>query len=115
MSESSKTDTGTGWASTTGLERCPSCGNKTGLKYEFSGSCGFVECQGCGTTGPLDDEAADPLCDVGAALAAWNRRKPAEGGCPWCGCTGNLYRQGESGEWTFCGDCDARWPTEPNL
>lgn len=87
---------------------CPSCGELKKLEYRFSASCGFVECLTCHTLGPLDDEAADPVCDVDAAIDAWNRRVESSG-CPWCGCTTNLYRKGDSGELFHCGDCDAIW------
>jgi hypothetical protein len=95
------------------LGACPACGATTGLHYEFSGSCGFGECSACGATGPLDDQAADPICNVDAALQAWNLRAPIEGGCHWCGSTTNLHREGEFGERMHCGDCDACWPVAP--
>jgi len=103
-----------GLASSDGLGACPACGATSGLHYTFSCSCGFVECSECGATGPLADEAADPVGDVGAALLAWNLRAPIEGGCPWCGCVTNLHREGQDGERIHCGDCDACWPLAPN-
>jgi ssDNA-binding Zn-finger/Zn-ribbon topoisomerase 1 len=91
------------------LVACPACGETTDLRYEFSGSCGFVQCGECDATGPLDDRAADPICDVDAALKAWNLRNPIEGGCSWCGCVTNLHREGQDGERIHCGECDACW------
>ena len=52
---------------------CPFCGS-TNLRSEFSGSQGYIECNECGTQGPCDERAADPICDYDAAYAAWNRR-----------------------------------------
>ncbi len=97
------------------LGACPACGATVGLHYTFSCSCGFVECSECGATGPLADDAADPICDVDAALQAWNGRTINDGGCPWCACLRNLHREGEHGERMHCGDCDACWPVAPNV
>jgi hypothetical protein len=44
------------------------------LRYEFCGSQGYIECNECGTQGPCDERAADPICDLDAACDAWNRR-----------------------------------------
>jgi hypothetical protein len=52
---------------------CPFCGS-TNLRYEFAGSQGYIECNDCGTAGPGDERAADPICDMDAAYLAWNRR-----------------------------------------
>ena len=52
---------------------CPFCGS-TNLRFEFSGSQGYIECNECGTEGPCDENAADPICDMDAAYAIWNRR-----------------------------------------
>ena len=52
---------------------CPFCGS-TNLRFEFSGSQGYIECNKCGTEGPCDEQAADPICDMDAAYLAWNRR-----------------------------------------
>lgn len=52
---------------------CPFCGS-TNLRHEFSGSQGYIECNECGTQGPCDERAADPICDQDAGCAAWNRR-----------------------------------------
>jgi transcription elongation factor Elf1 len=52
---------------------CPFCGS-TNLRFEFSGSQGYIECNECGTEGPCDEKAADPICDMDAAYLAWNRR-----------------------------------------
>ena len=57
----------------TDLLPCPFCGS-TNLRFEFSGSQGYIECNECGTQGPCDEQAADPICDMGAAYEAWNRR-----------------------------------------
>ena len=57
----------------TDLLPCPFCGS-TNLRHEFAGSQGFIECNECGTAGPCDERAADPICDFEAAVAAWNRR-----------------------------------------
>lgn len=56
-----------------GLLPCPFCGSSN-LRYEFSGSQGYIECNECGTEGPCDEKAADPICDMDAAYLAWNRR-----------------------------------------
>ena len=55
---------------------CPFCGS-TNLRHEFAGSQGFIECNECGTVGPCDERAADPICDIEAAADAWNRRPTA--------------------------------------
>ena len=55
------------------LSPCPFCGS-TNLRYEFAGSQGYIECNECGTEGPCDERAADPICDCDAACDAWNRR-----------------------------------------
>lgn len=52
---------------------CPFCGS-TNLRHEFSGSQSYIECNECGTQGPRDEWAADPICDQDAGCAAWNRR-----------------------------------------
>jgi hypothetical protein len=52
---------------------CPFCGS-INLRYQFSGSQGYIECNECGTQGPCDERAADPICDIEAANSAWNRR-----------------------------------------
>ena len=52
---------------------CPFCGS-TNLRHEFSGSQSYIECNECGTQGPCDEWAADPICDQDAGCAAWNRR-----------------------------------------
>ena len=57
----------------TDLLPCPFCGSST-LRYEFCGSQGYIECNECGTQGPCDERAADPICDLDAACDAWNRR-----------------------------------------
>lgn len=56
---------------------CPFCGS-TNLRYVFTGSQGYIECNECGTEGPCDERAADPRCDIEAAQAAWNRRTQPE-------------------------------------
>ena len=53
---------------------CPFCGATKHLRYEFAGSQGYICCDNCGTQGPCDERAADPICDMDAAYAAWNRR-----------------------------------------
>lgn len=60
---------------------CPFCGS-TNLRHEFAGSQGFIECNECGTVGPCDERAADPICDYDAAYAAWNRRAAAQADGP---------------------------------
>ena len=60
----------------TDLLPCPFCGS-TNLRYEFAGSQGYICCDDCGTQGPCDEQAADPICDHDAAYAAWNRRPAA--------------------------------------
>ena len=60
----------------TDLLPCPFCGS-TNLRYEFAGSQGYICCDNCGTQGPCDEQAADPICDDDAAYAAWNRRAAA--------------------------------------
>ncbi len=57
----------------TDLLPCPFCGSSN-LRYEFCGSQGYIECNECGTQGPCDERAADPICDLDAACDAWNRR-----------------------------------------
>jgi hypothetical protein len=57
----------------TDLLPCPFCGSNN-LRYEFCGSQGYIECNECGTQGPCDERAADPICDLDAACDAWNRR-----------------------------------------
>jgi len=57
----------------TDLLPCPFCGSST-LRHEFCGSQGYIECNECGTQGPCDERAADPICDLDAACDAWNRR-----------------------------------------
>jgi Lar family restriction alleviation protein len=57
----------------TDLLPCPFCGS-TNLRYDFAGSQGYIECNECGTQGPCDLRAADPICDDDAACDAWNRR-----------------------------------------
>jgi hypothetical protein len=52
---------------------CPFCGSSN-LRYEFCGSQGYIECNECGAQGPCDERAADPICSIEAAEAAWNRR-----------------------------------------
>lgn len=52
---------------------CPFCGNEK-VEYIFSGSQGVVICHVCSAEGPLVEEAADPQCDIGAAIQAWNKR-----------------------------------------
>lgn len=65
----------------TDLLPCPFCGS-TNLRHEFAGSQGFIECNECGTVGPCDERAADPICDYDAAYAAWNRRAAAQADGP---------------------------------
>lgn len=55
------------------LKPCPFCGSKN-LEYEFSSSQGYVKCNACGTLGPEDPQAADPICDIDAAFDIWNKR-----------------------------------------
>lgn len=52
---------------------CPFCGSTT-IKYEFSGSQGFIECQKCLACGPCEEKAADPICSIDAAYECWNKR-----------------------------------------
>ena len=52
---------------------CPFCACSNVI-YTFCGSQGYIECNECGTQGPCDERAADPICDFGAACDAWNRR-----------------------------------------
>jgi Lar family restriction alleviation protein len=60
---------------------CPFCGS-TNLRHEFAGSQGYIECNECGTQGPCDERAADPICDFEAAYKAWNRRAALAKPCP---------------------------------
>ena len=96
------------------MEPCPHCTVATALEYFYSGSQGVIECKACGTLGPCDEMAADPHCLAKPAFVAWNRRAHVPGGCPFCGSLDNLHIEGENGERTHCGDCDAMWPTSPN-
>jgi hypothetical protein len=57
----------------TDLLPCPFCGS-TNLRFTFAGSQGYICCDNCGTQGPCDEQAADPICDYDAAYTAWNRR-----------------------------------------
>lgn len=56
------------------MKPCPFCGSDN-VKYEFSSSQGYITCNSCLADGPLVEEAADPICDIDAAIIAWNRRK----------------------------------------
>jgi ribosomal protein L37AE/L43A len=56
-----------------GLLPCPFCKSEN-VEYEFSGSQGYIECKECWAMGPYVVEAADPICDTGAAKRAWNNR-----------------------------------------
>ncbi len=59
------------------LKPCPFCGSAEALRFEFSGSQGYIVCDSCDAMGPCDAKAADPICDVDAAYNAWNRRATA--------------------------------------
>jgi Lar family restriction alleviation protein len=59
------------------LKPCPFCGSTEALRFEFSGSQGYIVCDSCYAMGPCDAKAADPICDVDAAYNAWNRRATA--------------------------------------
>lgn len=52
---------------------CPKCNSKD-IEYEFSASQGYIKCNKCGHEGDYADEAADPICSITAANAAWNNR-----------------------------------------
>lgn len=56
------------------LKPCPFCGCVDKLRFEFSGSQGYITCDNCCTMGPCDEQAADPICEMDAAYLAWNRR-----------------------------------------
>jgi len=55
---------------------CPFCGSDD-IVFEFSGSQGYCLCRGCYAMGPEDPMAADPHCDIDAAINIWNKRTPA--------------------------------------
>lgn len=55
------------------IDPCPFCGSDK-VVYEFAGSQGYIECKNCYATGPDDPMAADPHCDIDAAVLIWNRR-----------------------------------------
>jgi hypothetical protein len=52
---------------------CSNCGSKD-IGYEFSASQGYVKCNKCQHEGGYHPDAADPICSISAAYAAWNKR-----------------------------------------
>ena len=91
------------------LKPCPVCDSEN-VDYVFESSFGYVECQECGTTGPMEDKAADPICDISVAYEAWNTRNPRDDNCPFCS-HGVSYASNLAGvpSWT-CEGCSAEWP-----
>lgn len=88
----------------TTTQPCPTCKKSDKIVFTFSGSCGFLECMHCWTSGPCDDRAADPHCEVEPAYEVWDKRSPT--GCVFCG-SENLY---EHSGMKCCAECEARWP-----
>ena len=55
------------------IKNCPFC-NSNNVEFEISSSQGYVKCNDCDAMGPEVEDAADPICDIDAAIIAWNRR-----------------------------------------